>query len=43
MYKPNLAILHMGADTEPIDFAEQVKMIKTDNPNLKPFFHTTIV
>jgi L-ascorbate metabolism protein UlaG (beta-lactamase superfamily) len=38
MYKPNLAILHMGADTEPIDFAEQVKMIKSDNPNLKTVF-----
>jgi L-ascorbate metabolism protein UlaG (beta-lactamase superfamily) len=38
MYKPNLAILHMGADTEPIDFAEQVKMIKTDNPNLTTVF-----
>jgi L-ascorbate metabolism protein UlaG (beta-lactamase superfamily) len=38
MYKPNLAILHMGADTEPIDFAEQVKMIKTDNPNLTTIF-----
>ena len=38
MYKPNLAILHMGADTDPIDFAEQVKMIKTDNPNLTTVF-----
>jgi L-ascorbate metabolism protein UlaG (beta-lactamase superfamily) len=38
MYKPNLAILHMGADTEPIDFAEQVKMIKSDNPNLTTVF-----
>lgn len=38
MYKPNLAILHLGADTEPIDFAEQVKMMKTENPNLKTVF-----
>ena len=38
MYRPNLAILHMGADTEPIDFAEQVKLIKTDNPNLTTVF-----
>jgi len=38
MYKPNLAIIHMGADTEPIDFAEQVKLIKTDNPNLTTVF-----
>ena len=38
MYKPNLAILHMGADHEPIDFAEQVKMLKNDNPNLTTVF-----
>jgi len=38
MYKPNLAILHMGGDHEPIDFAEQVKMLKTDNPNLTTVF-----
>ncbi|TME26857.1 MAG: hypothetical protein E6I75_25615 [Chloroflexi bacterium] len=28
----------MGADTDPIDFAEQVKMLKTDNPNLSTVF-----
>ena len=38
MYKPNLVIVHMGADTEPIDFAEQVKLLSTDNPNLKTVF-----
>ena len=38
MYKPNMAILHMGGDTEPIDFAEQVKMMQTENPNLKTVF-----
>jgi L-ascorbate metabolism protein UlaG (beta-lactamase superfamily) len=38
MYKPDLAIVHMGADTEPIDFAEQVKLLKMDNPNLKTVF-----
>src|SRR3979490_1223197 len=38
MYKPNLAILHMGADTEPLDFAQQVKLLKTDNANLKTVF-----
>jgi L-ascorbate metabolism protein UlaG (beta-lactamase superfamily) len=38
MYKPNLVIVHMGGDTEPIDFAEQIKMLKTDNPNLKTVF-----
>jgi L-ascorbate metabolism protein UlaG (beta-lactamase superfamily) len=45
MYKPNLAILHMGADHEPIDFAEQVKLLKTDNPNLTTVFphHNRVV
>jgi L-ascorbate metabolism protein UlaG (beta-lactamase superfamily) len=38
MYRPDLAILHMGADHEPIDFAQQVKLLKTDNPNLKTVF-----
>jgi len=38
MYKPNLAILHMGGDHEPLDFAEQVKLLKTENPNLKTVF-----
>jgi len=38
MYKPNLVIVHMGGDTEPLDFAEQIKLLKTDNPNLKTVF-----
>jgi L-ascorbate metabolism protein UlaG (beta-lactamase superfamily) len=38
MYKPNLAILHMGADHEPLDFAMQVKLLQTENPNLKTVF-----
>jgi L-ascorbate metabolism protein UlaG (beta-lactamase superfamily) len=38
MYKPDLAILHMGNDHEPLDFAQQVKLLKTDNPNLKTVF-----
>src|ERR687886_2890634 len=38
MYKPSLAILHMGADHEPLDFAEQVRLLKQDNPNLTPVF-----
>jgi L-ascorbate metabolism protein UlaG (beta-lactamase superfamily) len=38
MYKPNLAIVMMGADKEPLDFAEQVKLLKTDNTNLKTVF-----
>jgi L-ascorbate metabolism protein UlaG (beta-lactamase superfamily) len=38
MYKPNLAILHMSADHEPIDFAQQVKLLKSENPNLTTVF-----
>jgi len=38
MYKPNLAILHMGGDHEPLDFAQQVKLLQTDNPNLSTIF-----
>jgi L-ascorbate metabolism protein UlaG (beta-lactamase superfamily) len=38
MYKPDLAILHMSADHEPVDFAMQVKLLKTENPNLKTVF-----
>jgi L-ascorbate metabolism protein UlaG (beta-lactamase superfamily) len=35
MYKPDVAILHMGADHEPMDFAMSVKLLQTENPNLK--------
>src|SRR5262249_35877613 len=35
LYKPDLAIVHMSSDTEPLDFAMQVKLLQTDNPNLK--------
>jgi L-ascorbate metabolism protein UlaG (beta-lactamase superfamily) len=35
LYKPDVAIVHMSADTEPLDFAMQVKLLQTDNPNLK--------
>jgi L-ascorbate metabolism protein UlaG (beta-lactamase superfamily) len=38
MYKPNLAILHMGGDHEPLDVAQQVKLLKTDNPNLNTVY-----
>lgn len=38
MYHPNLAILHMGGDTEPIDFAQQVKLVMNDNPALTTVF-----
>jgi L-ascorbate metabolism protein UlaG (beta-lactamase superfamily) len=34
MYKPDLAIVHMSSDTEPLDFAMQVKLLQTENPNL---------
>lgn len=35
MYKPDMAILHMGGDHDPLDFAMQVKLLMTDNPNLR--------
>jgi L-ascorbate metabolism protein UlaG (beta-lactamase superfamily) len=35
MYTPDLAILDMAADHDPIDFAEQVKLLQTQNPKLK--------
>jgi L-ascorbate metabolism protein UlaG (beta-lactamase superfamily) len=35
MYKPDVAILHMGADHEPMDIAMSVKLLQTENPNLK--------
>jgi L-ascorbate metabolism protein UlaG (beta-lactamase superfamily) len=35
MYKPDAVILHMGADHDPMDFAMQVKLLQTENPNLK--------
>ena len=35
LYKPDAVILHMGADHEPLDFAIQVKLLQTENPNLK--------
>jgi L-ascorbate metabolism protein UlaG (beta-lactamase superfamily) len=35
LYKPDLAILHMGSDHDPLDFAYQVKLLKTENSNLK--------
>jgi L-ascorbate metabolism protein UlaG (beta-lactamase superfamily) len=38
MYRPNLAILHMGADHEPVDFAMQVKLLQAENPSLKTVF-----
>lgn len=35
MYKPDLAILPMNGDREPMDFAMMVRLLKTENPNLK--------
>ena len=35
LYKPDVAILHMGADHEPMDIAMSVKLLQTENPNLK--------
>ncbi|HEV8636266.1 MAG TPA: MBL fold metallo-hydrolase [Chloroflexota bacterium] len=45
MYKPHLAILHMGARHEPLDFAMQVKLLRTYNPNLRtvmPHHHRVV-
>ena len=35
MYKPDLMIFHMGGQHEPLDIAMSVKLMMTDNPNLK--------
>jgi hypothetical protein len=34
MYRPNLAILHLSATHSPQDFAMQVRLLQTENPNL---------
>jgi len=38
MYQPDAAIIHMGGQTEPMDFAMQVKLMMTGNPNLTTIF-----
>ncbi|GAC1315561.1 MAG: hypothetical protein NVSMB2_07420 [Chloroflexota bacterium] len=38
MYHPDLAILHMAGDTEPLDFAAEVRLVMTDNANLRTVF-----
>jgi L-ascorbate metabolism protein UlaG (beta-lactamase superfamily) len=38
MYQPDLAILHMSAGHEPMDFAMQARLLMTGNPNLKDLF-----
>ena len=35
MYKPDVAILHMSASNDPQDVVEEIRMLLTDNPNLK--------
>lgn len=35
MYKPDVAILQMSAAKDPLDLVEEIKMLRTDNPNLK--------
>ena len=35
MYKPDLMIFHMAGQHEPLDIAMSVKLMMTDNPNLK--------
>jgi L-ascorbate metabolism protein UlaG (beta-lactamase superfamily) len=45
MYKPHTAILHMGARHEPLDFAMQVRLLRTYNTNLRmvlPHHHRVV-
>ena len=35
LYKPHLALLHMGPDRDPMDFAYMTRLLATDNPNLR--------
>ncbi len=35
MYKPDVAILQMSAAKDPQDLVEEIRMLLTDNPNLK--------
>lgn len=35
LYKPDVAILQMSAGKDPQDLVEEIKMLRTDNPNLK--------
>jgi hypothetical protein len=34
LYKPDAAILHMGAAHKPMDYALMVRLLQTNNPNL---------
>jgi L-ascorbate metabolism protein UlaG (beta-lactamase superfamily) len=35
LYKPDVAILQMSAGRDPEDVVEEIRMLRTDNPNLK--------
>ena len=35
LYKPDMAILHMGGAHEPLDIAYSAKLLMSENPNLK--------
>ncbi len=44
LYKPDVAILPLGTSSDPLDVVEMVKLLRTDNPNLKtiiPHHHNT--
>ncbi|MCH8074448.1 MAG: MBL fold metallo-hydrolase [SAR324 cluster bacterium] len=44
LYKPHVAILPLGTKSDPRDVVEMVKLLRTDNPNLKtiiPHHHNT--
>ena len=38
MYRPDAAIIQLSGTREPMDFAMQVKLLMTDNPNLSAIF-----
>lgn len=38
LYKPDVAILPLSGDRDPKDFAHMVRLLLTDNPNLKTVF-----
>jgi L-ascorbate metabolism protein UlaG (beta-lactamase superfamily) len=38
LYQPDAAILYMGGNKEPLDYALQVSLLQTDNPNLRTLF-----
>lgn len=35
LYKPHVALVHMGPDRDPMDFAYITRLLLTDNPNLQ--------